>query len=73
MKLSEKLWQQSDRHILTVTNDLIEEIEALENQIEQMKCCGNCQWKSHYTSDESIGCNDFKYDGTCGWRLKEAE
>ena len=75
MKLSEELKEHFYRMSKDVfsENDLIKEAEALENQIEQMKCCENCQWKSHYTSDESIGCESFEYDGTCGWKLKEDE
>ena len=45
----------------------------LEQQIEAMKCCANCIWYYPGGENDNELCNDYKYDGNCGWKLKEAE
>ena len=41
-------------------------IAGLEQQIEKMKCCGNCDWSNYLPNGNCLDC-----DGKKNWKLKE--
>lgn len=76
MKLSQNFneWCISSLKLKNNTDAIyfFNEISKLEKQIEKMKCCENCMWYSSFM-DENPKCNESKYNGLCGWKMKEDE
>ena len=70
MKLSEALRNQLDftmSDYVEVNVDVIDEVEALENQIEKMKCCDNCL----YCYEVRIGMPNIELTKTTCWECED--
>lgn len=51
--------------------DLCTEIDKLEEQIEKMKCCGNCKHYDYCPMSSNIECNSTNNSLEYKWELVE--
>ena len=71
----EELKEKSERQSKNYKNDtevLLINIGNLEAQIDKMKCCGNCKYYNHSTTECKITKFFYSYASSCdSWQLKE--